>query len=58
MEDFINGLPSERWTDEDIDLLKCLVALKIPIEIISEELERSLTVTGAKAVELNLNQSS
>jgi hypothetical protein len=43
------------WTEEELELLKCLVDLKIPIDIISEELERSLTATSLKAVELRLN---
>ncbi len=50
-----DGLVSERWTEEELELLKCLVDLKIPIDIISEELERSLTATGLKAVELKMN---
>ncbi|MGC9964661.1 MAG: hypothetical protein ABSE08_04585 [Syntrophobacteraceae bacterium] len=50
-----DGLVSERWTEEELELLKCLVDLKIPIDIISEELERSLTATSLKAVELRLN---
>jgi hypothetical protein len=45
----------ERWTDEDLELLKCLVELKIPIDVISDELDRSLTATGLKAAELKLN---
>ncbi len=50
-----DGLVSEHWTEDELELLKCLVDLKVPIEVISEELERSLTATGLKAVELKLN---
>lgn len=50
-----DGLVSEHWTEDELELLKCLVDLKVPIDVISEELERSLTATGLKAVELKLN---
>lgn len=50
-----DGFVSEHWTEEDLELLKCLVDLKIPIDVISEELERPLTATSLKAVELKLN---
>ncbi len=43
------------WTEEELELLKCLVELKVPIDVISDELERSLTATSLKAVELRLN---
>lgn len=49
------GLGPERWTEEELELLKCLIDLKVPIDIISLELERSFTATSLKAVELNLN---
>ena len=50
-----DGFVSEHWTEEELELLKCLVDLKIPIDVISEELDRPLTATSLKAVELRLN---
>lgn len=49
------GLVLEHWTEEELELLKCLIDLKVPIDVISEELERSFTATSLKAVELRLN---
>ena len=52
----VPGCPvTQHWTEEELELLKCLVDLKIPIDVISLELERSLTATGLKAAELRLN---
>ena len=50
-----DGFDSRHWTEEELDLLRCLVDLKIPIDVISEELDRPLTATSLKAVELKLN---
>jgi len=51
-------LISRQWTKEELDLLKCLIDLKIPVDVISEELERSLTATSLKAAEMKLNPLS
>ena len=53
-----HGLISRQWTKEELDLLKCLIDLKIPVDVISEELERSLTATSLKAAEMKLNPLS
>ena len=50
-----DDLVTEHWPEEDLELLRCLIDLKVPIDIISEELDRSVTATGLKAVELELN---
>jgi hypothetical protein len=42
----MDGLLSVRWTEEELELIKCLVDLKVPIDIIAEELERSLAPSG------------
>ncbi len=53
-----HGLVARQWTKEELDLLKCLIDLKLPIEVISRELERSLSATSLKAVEMKLNPLS
>lgn len=50
-----DSLVSEPWTKQELELLKSLVKLKIPMDIISSELERSWTATYLKALELDLD---
>ena len=50
-----DDLSSHDWTEQDVELLKSLVALKIPMDIISWELDRSWTAASLKALELGLN---
>ncbi len=46
---------SEPWIEQELDLPKTLMAFKIPIDTISGELDRSLTATSLKALELGFN---
>jgi hypothetical protein len=50
-----DSLVSEPWTKQELELLKSLVKLKIPMDIISNELERSWTATYLEALELDLD---
>jgi len=52
-----DSLVAEPWTEQDLELLRCLVNLKIPMDIISNELKRSWTGSYLKAIELGLNLS-
>jgi hypothetical protein len=51
----IDHVDPRPWTEYELDLLKSLMALHIPIEIISSELGRSWTETSLKALELGFN---
>jgi hypothetical protein len=46
---------AEPWPEKDLELLKSLVNLKIPMDVISEELGRSWTASYLKAIELDLD---
>jgi len=46
---------SKPWTEQELDLLKSFMALRIPVDIISSELDRSWTAISSKALELGLN---
>lgn len=46
---------SEPWTEQELELLRKLVQLNIPMDKVSDELGRSCTATILKAVELELN---
>jgi hypothetical protein len=50
-----DDLQSEPWTEEELELLRRLVQLNIPMDTVSNELGRSCTATILKAVELELN---
>ncbi len=50
-----DNLVSEPWPEQELELLKSLVNLKIPMDIISNELERSWSATYLKAIELGLD---
>jgi hypothetical protein len=50
-----DSLVSEPWTEQELELLKSLVDLKLPMDIISKKLERSWTASYLKAIELGLN---
>ncbi len=50
-----DNLVSEPWPEQELELLKSLVNLKIPMDVISDELERSWTATYLKAIELGLD---
>jgi hypothetical protein len=47
----VTGLLPERRIEEELDLLKCLIDLKVPVDILFDEFERSLNVMGADAAE-------
>ena len=49
-----DGIATQTWTQEEVELLKCLILLKLPIDMISEELDRSWTATSLKVIELRL----
>ncbi len=51
----IDNLDTESWTEQELELLRSLVTLKIPIDIISSELERSHTATALEAIDLRLS---
>ncbi len=50
-----DSLAPEPWPEQELELLWSLVNLKIPMDIISYELERSWTSTYLKALELGLD---
>jgi hypothetical protein len=49
------GSDSNSWTEEELRLLKCLVSLNIPMDMICSELDRSWTSSALKAIDLGLN---
>lgn len=44
----------EPWTEQELELIKSLVASKVPMDIICNEVERSWTATALKAIEPGL----
>jgi hypothetical protein len=46
---------SDAWTEEELNLLKTLVELKIPMHIICNQLDRSWTASVLKAIDLELD---
>ncbi len=51
----VDDLITEPWTEQELELLKCLLALKLPVDIIANELKRSCTATILKAIESKLD---
>ena len=51
----IDRFDSKPWTEQEVDLLRSLMLLKIPIDTISSELDRSWTAISLKALELGFN---
>ncbi len=50
-----DNLDSDSWTEDELDLLKTLVELKIPMHIICNQLDRSWTASVLKAIDLELD---
>ena len=48
---------SDSWAEYELELLKSLVSLNFPMDIICNELDRSWTASALKAIDLGLTNS-
>jgi hypothetical protein len=50
-----DNVDSDPWTEFELHVLKSLVALNFPMDIICKELDRSWTASALKAIDLVFN---
>lgn len=53
-----DNVGSDFWTEYELQVLKTLVVLNFPMDIICKELDRSWTASALKAIDLGLNYCS